>query len=139
MKTIFFVIFILGAQASKISGYGEKQIANMLNNYFKSSNSISKLLGYHFYKENDQNIFQLEIKTEIKSVNSAMVDAFFIINKLANISKNKFTESIVIIHFGNNFLPVIAKSNIQCSKQYFIKESYDESQWRKHCLTIQNK
>ncbi len=123
----------------RINDYGEKQITIMLNNYFKTEDSISILLGHHFYKEQEDMIFQIEIQTKIDKINNAMIDAFLVINKLSNISKIKFTQSIVIIHFEKNFLPVIAKSNLDCSKNYFINNSHTEAQWRKNCLSIQNK
>jgi len=42
------------------------------------------------------------------------------------------------IHFGDNILPVVAESNIECLKKLFIYASYSENQWRKNCLTIKN-
>ena len=43
-----------------------------------------------------------------------------------------------VIHFNNNALPVIAESNLECSRFYFLDGKEDEAQWRKNCLTIQN-
>ena len=136
-----YLIFLIAMQIlfCKINNYGEKQIVVMLNNFFKTENSISILLGHYFYKEQEDMVFQIEIKTKIDKINDATVDAFLVINQLANISKIKFTKSIVIIHFEKNFLPVIAKSDLDCSKNYFINNSHTEAQWRKNCLFIQNR
>ena len=135
---LFFILFTLQFSICKATNYGDEQIIIMLNTYFKNSGEQSLLLGHHFYNNQNGTVFQIEIQTKIKNLNDEMIGAFLIINQLADIAKTSFTHSIVIIHFDTNFLPVIAKSELLCSKRYFIYKTQTEQQWRKNCLSIQN-
>ncbi len=60
-------------------------------------------------------------------------------NQIANISKTKFTQSVLVMHFGENALPTFAKADLSCSKDFFIDGVINEDQWRKNCLTIGGK
>tara|TARA_B100000427_G_scaffold287204_1_gene261667 strand:+ start:193 stop:585 length:393 start_codon:yes stop_codon:yes gene_type:complete len=120
----------------KTNTFGDKQIIIMLNQYFEKSNNI-QLLGHHFFIDKDDSVFQIEIEIETDNFNIAMIDAFRVINKLSNIAKTNFTQSIVILHFTTNNLPIIAKSQLDCSKDFFIYETHNETLWRKNCLSIQ--
>ena len=77
---------------------------------------IAKLLGHHFFSDKNDTVFQIEIETETENFNIAMVDAFRVINKLSNIAKTNFTQSIVILHFRTNNLPIIAKTSQKLQK-----------------------
>ena len=57
-------------------------------------------------------------------------------SQIANISKTKFTQSVLVMHFGDNSLPTVAKADLSCSKEFFIDSIINEDQWRKNCLTI---
>ena len=83
-------------------------------------------------------VFQLEIETSSAKVNNALLFGFDTISKLSNISKINFTHSILVIHFEGDILPIVAETNIDCSRKFFIEKSYDENKWRKDCLTIKN-
>ena len=120
----------------KANTFGDKQIIIMLNQYYEKLNS-SQLLGHHFYIDNNDNVFQIEIETETENFHIAMVDAFRVINKLSNIAKTNFTQSIVILHFKSNNLPIVTKSGLNCSKDFFIYKTSNEALWRKNCLSIQ--
>tara|TARA_A100001011_G_scaffold52730_1_gene50964 strand:+ start:6948 stop:7283 length:336 start_codon:yes stop_codon:yes gene_type:complete len=110
----------------------------MLKEYFISSKTAPLLMGHQFYSDRDKMIFQIEIKTNPENVNNALLFGFKAINDLADVSKVNFTHSILVIHFNNNALPVIAESNLECSRFYFLDGRENEAQWRKNCLTIQN-
>ena len=66
-----------------------------------------------------------------------MVNGFMVINKLSNMAKTDFMQAIIIIHFITDSLPVIAKSDLNCSKKFFVEETQNEMQWRENCLSIQ--
>ena len=83
-------------------------------------------------------IFQLELEADSAKVNETLIYGFESISKFSNVSKTNFTHSILVIHFGDNILPIVAESDIECLKRFFIDESYSENQWRKNCLTIKN-
>ena len=63
--------------------------------------------------------------------------SFRSVSIIAYISKVRFTHSIVIIHFINKSNPMIAKTDLDCSKEYFLELKKTESQWRNSCLSIQ--
>jgi len=118
--------------------YNNKQVVKMMYEYFSSSKSSLGLIGHRFYESSNGVIFQLELEADSAKVNEALIYGFESISKFSNISKTSFTHSILVIHFGDNILPVVAESNIECLKKFFIDASYSENQWRKNCLTIKN-
>ena len=118
--------------------YGEKQIVNILYEYFNSSKNAPALIGHQFFQDSDERVFQIDIKTDIEMVYEAIIFSFEGINKIANLSKVNYSHAIIIIHFNENALPAVAESNIPCSRKFFIEKTYNENQWRKHCLTIKN-
>ncbi len=137
MKTTWLIfIIILNIPLCKGHNYGDKQIEIMLSQYYTDSPSY-KLLGNHIFSNNNDIVFQIEVQTSIEDFNSSMLDAFAVINKLSDVAKTKFTKAVVIFHFDNNKLPIIAEAGLHCSKKFFIKKTQDETQWRKNCLSIQ--
>ena len=138
MKIFIFQLLIIQIISGSDIKYGDEQITAMLKEYFLSNKSSPLLLGHQFYTDNNENIFQIEIKTETQNVNSALLFGFKAINDIANVSKRDFTHSICVIHFNKITLPIIAESNLKCSKGYFIHNNDNEAQWRKNCLSIQN-
>ena len=134
--TCFFYLISLNVVLCKNENYDDKQIIIMLNQYFEDS-STDKLLGNHIFTDNSKNIFQIEVQTDIASFNDSMVNGFMVINKLSNMAKTDFMQAIIIIHFITDSLPVIAKSDLNCSKKFFIEETQNEMQWRENCLSIQ--
>ena len=118
--------------------YNNKEIVKIMYDYFSSSKNSPGLMGHRFYESSNEMIFQLELEADSAKVNEAIIYGFESISKFSNISKTSFTHSILVIHFGDNILPVVAESNIECLKRLFIDASYTENQWRKNCLTIKN-
>ena len=118
--------------------YNNKQMVKMMYEYFSFSKNSPSLIGHRFYEISNEMIFQLELEADSSRVNEAIIYGFESISKFSNISKTSFTHSILVIHFGDNILPVVAESNIECLKRLFIDESYSENQWRKNCLTIKS-
>ena len=118
--------------------YNNKEMVKMMYEYFSSSKNSPDLMGHRFYESSNEMIFQLELEADSAKVNEALVYGFESISKFSNISKTSFTHSILVIHFGDNILPVVAESNIECLKRLFIDASYNENQWRKNCLTIKS-
>ena len=118
--------------------YNNKQMVKMMYEYFSFSKNSPGLMGHRFYESSNEMIFQLELEADSAKVNEALIYGFESISKFSNISKTSFTHSILVIHFGDDILPVVAESNIECLKRLFIDASYTENQWRKNCLTIKN-
>ena len=118
--------------------YNNKEMVKMMYEYFSSSKNSPDLMGHRFYESSNEMIFQLELEADSAKVNEALVYGFESISKFSNISETSFTHSILVIHFGDNILPVVAESNIKCLKRLFIDASYSENQWRKNCLTIKS-
>ena len=118
--------------------YNNKEMVKMMYEYFSSSKNSPGLMGHRFYESSNEMIFQLELEADSAKVNEALIYGFESISKFSNISKTSFTHSILVIHFGDNILPVVAESNIECLKRLFNDTSYSENQWRKSCLTIKN-
>ena len=87
-------------------------------------------MGHQFYTDKDETIFQIEIKTKTQDVNNTLLFGFKAINDIANLAKTKFTHSILVIHFNKVALPIVAESNLKCSKNYFIYSNDNEKQWR---------
>ena len=138
IKKITVQLTIIHLLFSSDATYDEKQMVKMMYEYFSSSKNSPGLIGHRFYESSNEMIFQLELEADSTRVNETLVYGFESISKLSNISKTNFTHSILVIHFGDNILPVVAESNIECLKKLFIYASYSENQWRKNCLTIKN-
>ena len=132
-----FFTFSLNVALCKNSNYNDEQIIIMLNQYFEDS-ADDQLLGHHIFTNGSENIFQIEVQTNVKNFNISLAKSFSVINTLANVAKTNFTQAIVIFHFKGNKLPIIAKSDLNCSRKFFIKKTENEIQWTKNCLSIQN-
>ena len=109
----------------------------MLKQYFENS-STDKLLGNHFFINENKNIFQIEIQISAANFNNSLIKGFSAITRLSEVAESEFSEAIIIFHFKTNNLPIIAKSELKCSKEFFIEKTNNEMQWRKNCLSIQN-
>ena len=133
----FFFIFSLNIAFCKITNYSDEQIVIMLNQYFEDS-SGDQLLGNHIFTDDSENIIQVEIETNISNFNTSLTKAFAVVSTLTNVAKTNFTQAIVIFHFGTNKLPIIVKSDLNCSRKFFIEQTQNEVQWRKKCLSIQD-
>ena len=81
-------------------------------------------------------VIQLEIESTVGNVNESLLFGFNAMSQIANVSKTTFTEAVLIMHFGDKTLPAVAKSQIDCSKEFFVDNSFNENKWRKDCLTI---
>ena len=138
IRKITVQLTILHFLFSSDATYSDKQVLKIMYEYFSSSKSSPSLVGHRFYESSNEMIFQLELEADSAKVNEALVYGFESISKFSNISKTSFTHSILVIHFGDNILPVVAESNIECLKRLFIDASYSENQWRKNCLTIKS-
>ena len=138
IRNIMVQLTILHLLFSSDATYNEKQMVKMMHEYFSSSKNSPALVGHRFYESSNEMIFQLELEADSTKVNETLIYGFESISKFSNISKTNFTHSILVIHFGDNILPVVAESNIECLKKLFIDGSYSENQWRKNCLTIKN-
>ena len=138
IRKITVQLTILHLLFSSNASYNDKQVVKMMYEYFSSSKSIPDLIGHRFYESSNEVIFQLELEADSVTVNETLIYGFESISKFSDVSKTNFTHSILIIHFGDNILPVVAESNIECLKKLFIYASYSENQWRKNCLTIKN-
>ena len=138
IKKITVQLTIIHLLFSSDVTYNNKEMVKMMYEYFSSSKNSLGLMGHRFYESSNEMIFQLELEADSAKVNEALIYGFESISKFSNISKTSFTHSILVIHFGDNILPVVAESNIECLKRLFIDGSYSENQWRKSCLTIKN-
>ena len=76
MKIFIFQLLIIQIISGSDIKYGDEQITAMLKEYFLSNKSSPLLLGHQFYTDNDENIFQIEIKTKTQNVNSALLFGF---------------------------------------------------------------
>ena len=132
-----FFIFSLNVVLSRNENYNNEQIIIMLNQYFEDS-SDDQLLGNHIFTDDSENIFQIEVQTNVANFNISLTRAFSVISTLTNAAKTNFTRAIIIFHFKTNKLPIIAKSDLNCSRKFFIDKTENEIQWRKKCLSIQN-
>ena len=138
IRKITVQLTIIHLLFSSDATYNNKQMVKMMYEYFSSSKNSPGLMGHRFYESSDEMIFQLELAADSAKVNEALVYGFESISKFSNISKTSFTHSILVIHFGDNILPVVAESNIECLKRLFIDASYSENHWRKNCLSIKS-
>ena len=138
IRKIIAQLTIIHLLFSSDVAYNNKEMVKMMHEYFSSSKNSPSLMGHRFYESSNEMIFQLELEADSVKVNEALIYGFESISKFSNISKTSFTHSILVIHFGDNILPVVAESNIECLKRLFIDASYSENQWRKNCLTIKN-
>ena len=138
IRKIIAQLTIIHLLFSSDVAYNNKEMVKMMHEYFSSSKNSPSLMGHRFYESSNEMIFQLELEADSAKVNEALIYGFESISKFSNISKTSFTHSILVIHFGDNILPVVAESNIECLKRLFIDASYTENQWRKNCLTIKN-
>ena len=138
IKKISVQLTIIHLLFSSDVTYNNKETVKMMYEYFSSSKNSPDLMGHRFYESSNEVIFQLELEADSAKVNEALVYGFESISKFSNISKISFTHSILVIHFGDNILPVVAESSIECLKRLFIDASYSENQWRKNCLTIKS-
>ena len=138
IRKITVQLAIIHLLFSNDATYNNKEMVKMMYEYFSSSKNSPSLMGHRFYESSNEMIFQLELEADSAKVNEALIYGFESISIFSNISKTSFTHSILVIHFGDNILPVVAESNIECLKRLFIDASYSENQWRKNCLTIKN-
>mgnify|MGYP001329102358 CR=1 FL=1 len=126
IRKITVQLTILHLLFSSDATYNEKQMVKMMYEYFSSSKNSPALVGHRFYESSNEMIFQLELEADSTKVNETLIYGFESISKFSNISKTNFTHSILVIHFGDNILPVVAESNIECLKRLFIDASYSE-------------
>ena len=138
IRKITVQLAIIHLLFSSDATYNNKQMVKMMYEYFSSSKNSPGLMGHRFYESSNEMIFQLELEADSARVNETLVYGFESISKFSNISKNSFTHSILVIHFGDDILPVVAESNVECLKRLFIDASLSENKWRKNCLTIKN-
>ena len=138
MKNILFYLFLVQIALGNTPNFGDKQISIMLSDYFSASKDSPTLLGHQFYQNRDRKIFQIEIQIKTENVNNAMIFSFKAMSRLANLAKTNFDLAILVMHFEENINPVIAESEILCSKDFFITKIGNENQWRKNCLTIRD-
>ena len=75
-------IIIAGANT-----YGDKQIVEMLGEYFSSFKDSPNLIGQRFYENSNEMVFQLEIETDLTRINKALLFGFDTISKFSDISK----------------------------------------------------
>ena len=128
-----FIVITLGDSPY----FDNKKIVSILEEHFTNAANEYELLGYNFYENKNETIFQIDVLADIKNINSAILFSFRTISILADISKTSFTQSILVIHFQNNLNPMIAKADLSCSKKYFLDGKQNESQWKKNCLSIE--
>ena len=136
LNLILKLLFIGTAFGDELD-FGNKTITAILEKRFTSPTTKHELLGYNFYEDKNETIFQIEILADINDINDVILFSFRSVSIIADISKVRFTHSIVIIHFINKSNPMIAKTDLDCSKEYFLELKKTESQWRNSCLSIQ--
>ena len=136
LKLILTLLFI-GTVFGDALDFSNKTITAILEKRFTSPITTHELLGYNFYEDKNETIFQIEILADIDDINDAILFSFRSISIIADISKTHFTHSVVVIHFINKSNPIIAKTDLDCSKEYFLELKKTESHWRNSCLSIQ--
>jgi hypothetical protein len=136
MKKLIYSFIFLQIIFGDSPKFGDEQIAIMMDEYFLTSKLAPVLIGHRFYISRGENVIQIEIEPDIEYVNDALLFSFKAMSQIANISKTKFTQSVLVMHFGDNSLPTVAKADLSCSKEFFIHSIINEDQWRKNCLTI---
>ena len=139
MKKLIYSLIFLQIIFFFFLKFGDEQIAIMMDEYFLTAKLAPALIGHRFYISRGETVIQIEIEPEIEYVNDALLFSFKAMNQIANISKTKFTQSVLVMHFGENALPTFAKADLSCSKDFFIDGVINEDQWRKNCLTIGGK
>ena len=138
MKYLIIFIYLINFIMATTPKYSDEKIAIMIQEYFQSNKDAPELLGYHFYKDKKEQMIQIEINSKNIEINKEILFGFKIISIITNLSKTQFTKSNLIIYTPNRTLPIIATSAIECSNNFFIKNSISEFLWRKNCLTINN-
>ena len=136
LRFILKLLFI-GAVFGNALDFDNKTVAAILERQFTNPITTHELLGYSFYENKNEMIFQIEVLTDIEDINDAILFSFRSISIIADISKTHFTHSVVVIHFINKSNPIIAKTDLDCSKEYFLELKKTESQWRNSCLSKQ--
>ena len=136
MKKLIYSLIFLQIIFGDSPKFGDEQIAIMMDEYFLTAKLAPELIGHRFYTSRGETVLQIEIEPDIEYVNDALLFSFKAMSQIANISKTKFTQSVLVMHFGDNSLPTVAKANLSCSKEFFIDSTINEDQWRKNCLTI---
>tara|TARA_Y100000739_G_C20594052_1_gene459406 strand:- start:1514 stop:1954 length:441 start_codon:yes stop_codon:yes gene_type:complete len=137
-KILLSNLFLLQISLASIITYDDKQVIILLYEYFKTTKNAPKILGHSFHVDGQDKVFQIEIETDSHLVNDALLFSFSTIYTLAKISKTNFTHSILVIHFDNSTLPVVAESDLDCSNKLFNINDKTQEHWRKNCLTIKN-
>ena len=136
MKKLIYSLIFLQIIFGDSPKFGNEQIVPMMDEYFLSSKLAPALIGHRFYISRGETILQIEVEPEIEYVNEALLFSFKAMSQIANISKTKFTQSVLVMHFSDKSLPTVAKADLSCSKEFFIDSIINEDQWRKNCLTI---
>ena len=136
MKKLIYSLIFLQIIFGDSPKFGDEQIAIMMDEYFLTSKLAPVLIGHRFYISRGETVLQIEIEPDIEYVNDALLFSFKAMSQIANISKTKFTQSVLVMHFGDNSLPTVTKADLSCSKEFFIHSIINEDQWRKNCLTI---
>ena len=139
MKKLYFPLIFLQIIFGDTPKFGDEQIIIVMKEYFLASREAPVLIGHRFYINRGESVIQIEIEPEIESVNDALLFSFKAMSQIANVSKTVFTQSVLVMHFGENAPPSVAKTDLSCSKEFFIDGTMNEDQWRKNCLTIGGK
>ena len=137
-KILLSNLFLLQISLASNITYDDKKVVSLLYEYFKTTKNAPKILGHSFHLNEQNKVFQIEIETDSRLVNNALLFSFRAIFRLAEISKTNFTHSILVVHFENSILPIVAEANLECSKKFFNINDKIQQHWRKNCLTITN-
>ena len=136
LKKLILTLTLVSFTWGDTPKFGDGQIAIMIEEYFHSSREAPELMGHQFYASKYEQVIQIEIDTKEANVNDALLFGFKAMSQIANVAKTPFTQSVLVIHFGDHGMPVVASAFLDCSKEFFLDGTMKEDAWRKHCLII---
>ena len=123
---------------SDIPKYADEQIITLLKQHFSTMDKGLTYLGQSIYEDNNQRVFQLEIRSLEKKINEHLIYSFKALTKISTYARNPYKKLVVIIHLDKFEIPIIASSKFTCSKAFFMDNTMTEKQWRGECLLLKS-
>ena len=137
IKAILIFITISSFCLASKKHFTDKQIANMIPNYFNREHNAPNIKRIRVYAKDNEKYLHLEIDVDR---NRYQGEVDFTLYALANISqyaKIPFDQFVVVLHPAIKSQDLeLVKADAACTIDYLIHKSKTEKRWSETCLKI---
>ena len=137
IKVILLFITISSAYPASKKHFTDKQIANMIPNYFNREHNAPNINRIRVYAKDNEKYLHIEIDV---NRNRYQGEVDFTLYALANISqyaKIPFDQFVIVLHPAIKSQDIeLVKADAPCTIDYLIHKSKTEKRWSETCLKI---